>query len=809
MGRTILLPVYILLTSSSAGVSGNNYPFTFIDVVLFLLFCVCLIAFYRLVIKHKGMNKRILDSLDTPVYLINSKGAIIRLLNYPNEDLGILTDRKKVRNKNMHQVVVDSGNYEECMGVLRDVLKTRVSGSVKANIRRNDGKELKVSARMVYYNREHVLVFLRNITELEQEQLRSERYRFFLESILDNLPIATIVKDVKNEGKYLVWNKKAGDIVNVDPKEIIGRHEADFKKMSEMVACIEKEVIETGRPQSFIQHVTNAAGKEIILSIHKALVSYNDGEEQWMISSSMDITEIENQQHQIEALNREFLFVMKAIGLISWRWDLQKDVIMCNRDFFTPKSDAATGVVAEDGEEYFSQVLPEHRDHMRKAFDDLANDRISTFDEEYQILYKGDNKPSWAETFAIVSKRGTDGKPKEFIGATRLIDERKEMENALLEAKERAEQGSRLKSAFLANMSHEIRTPLNAIVGFSGLLSNYVQDDECREFVSIIESNNQLLLQLINDILDISKIESGTLEFTYGDMDVNGNLSELRSATELRVSSEVEIRFEAAMQECTIHTERNRVMQVINNYVSNAIKYTSKGSIDIGYYPPENGKLRFFVRDTGSGIPEDKLDKVFQRFVKLDSFKQGTGLGLAISTMIAEKMEGSVGVVSEVGKGSEFWFEIPYHPVALALTMGDDDEPEDNEVMVSPADSQVKLLIAEDNASNYKLFETILGKEYALLHAWNGEEAVSLYREYHPSLILMDIKMPVMDGYQATAEIRKISAKVPVVAVTAYALESDEERIMHSGFTGYIPKPVIAKVLREKVSEILRKRKRK
>lgn len=808
MKRTVLIPVYILLTSSSTAVPANNYSLTLIDIVLFLLFCICSLAFYRLVIKHKGMNKRILDSLDTPVYLINSQGLIIRMLNSPNEDLGIFSNSKKLKNEDMHRVIKEPENYDECMTAMKNVLKTRISGTVKANIHREDGKELKVSARIVYYDREHVLVFLRNITELEREQARSERYRFFLESILDNLPIATIVKDIKNNGKYLVWNKKAGNLVNVNPKEIIGKCEGDFDKPSDFVSRAEQEVIEGGQPKSFIRRLTDNTGKEIVLSIHKALVSYNAGEEQWMISSSMDITEIENQQHQIEALNSEFLFVMKAIGLISWRWDLQKNLIICNRDFFTPKSGAATGIVSEDGENYYSQVIPEHRVRMRKAFDDLANDRISTFDEEYQIIYEGDDKPSWAETFAIVSKRGKDGKPVEFVGATRLIDERKEMENALLEAKEKAEQGSRLKSAFLANMSHEIRTPLNAIVGFSGLLSNYVQDDECREFVNIIESNNELLLQLINDILDISKIESDTLEFTYGDMDVNGNLAELRSATELRVSPEVEIRFEAAMQECTIHTERNRVMQVINNYVSNAIKYTSKGSIVIGYYPPENGKLRFFVRDTGSGIPEDKQDKVFQRFVKLDSFKQGTGLGLAISTMIAEKMEGSVGVVSEVGKGSEFWFEIPYHPVALVLTM-DDDEPEDNEVTASPVDNQVKLLIAEDNASNYKLFETILGKEYTLLHAWNGEEAVSLYREHHPSLILMDIKMPVMDGYQATAEIRKISAKVPVVAVTAYALESDEERIMHSGFTGYIPKPVIAKVLREKVSEILRRRKEK
>lgn len=207
----------------------------------------------------------------------------------------------------------------------------------------------------------------------------------------------------------------------------------------------------------------------------------------------------------------------------------------------------------------------------------------------------------------------------------------------LIKAKEHAEESDRLKSAFLANMSHEIRTPLNAIVGFSSILSETADTPENREYVKIIENNNDILLQLINDILDLSKIEAGELDFSYVDTDVNDCLRELENAFRLRMPPGVAFILKPALKKCIIHTEKNRVMQVLGNYISNAIKYTSQGSITIGYDMPENGKMRFYVRDTGCGIPNEKHQEVFERFVKLDSFKQGTGLGLSICRMIAER----------------------------------------------------------------------------------------------------------------------------------------------------------------------------
>lgn len=755
--------------------------------------------------KLKRTNQRIISSLDVAVYLIDKEGYIERLLNTPDKENEIHSS-EKIQHYPLQELCMDKESYNQMLNTLQTVLRTMHTKQLCCKIKRIDGKELFITARIVYYNKTHGLLFVRNISDIETERIRSERYQFFLESILDNLPIATIVKDINHNNRYLIWNKKASELINVPASEIVGKCQEDIIENidNKYVLETERKVIETGLPQAFVRRIKDAKGEEHILSIHKALVTYSKGNERWMISSSLDISELELQKRQIESMNRHYLFVMKAIGLISWTWNLQKDEIVCNREFFTPKSEAEIGIVKETGDQYYSQLLPEYREKVRSSFRELVDGTIPTLCQEYQIIYEGDAVPSWAETFAIVSERDEKGKPTMLVGATRLIDERKKMEQELMDAKEKAEEANKLKSAFLANMSHEIRTPLNAIVGFSGLLADINTEDHNQEYIKIIENNNQLLLQLINDILDISKIESGTLEFVYGEMNINESLNETASVSAYKLNESVKINFCPAMDECVIYTEKNRVLQVINNYISNAIKHTENGSIDFGYYPPENGKIRFFVKDTGCGIPKEQQPLIFGRFVKLNSFKQGTGLGLSICRMIADKMEGKIGVISEVGKGSEFWFEIPYHP--LESVTPPPVEEEVKELIKISDRKEVKILIAEDNPSNYKLFDSILGKEYTLIHAWNGKEAVSLYQEHGPSLVLMDIRMPVLDGYAATEEIRKLSQEVPIIAITAHALEGDEQHILQKGFNGYLAKPVIAKNLKKKICDMLKQR---
>lgn len=369
-----------------------------------------------------------------------------------------------------------------------------------------------------------------------------------------------------------------------------------------------------------------------------------------------------------------------------------------------------------------------------------------------------------------------------------LIDKQKEDEIELRKAKDKAEESDRLKSAFLANMSHEIRTPLNAIVGFSNLLTMAEDEEERNEYINIISSNNELLLQLINDILDVAKIEAGTLEFIDSEIDINALLSDIEQSSRLKAPEGVQISFVEKMPYCIIMSDKNRLAQVITNFINNAIKFTKEGSIRFGYRHKDD-KLLFYVRDTGCGIEPEKKDLVFNRFVKLNSFAQGTGLGLAICQMIVKKMGGEIGVESQLGKGSTFWFTLPDTVIHRIDVQSIKTAVNEDAVIDNTNPKKATLLIAEDNESNYILIRAVL-KEYDLLHAHDGNEAVRLYREHRPDLILMDLKMPDMDGYEATVEIRKEDSDIPIIAVTAFAFSEDEQRVKQSGFNGYAAKPI-------------------
>lgn len=369
-----------------------------------------------------------------------------------------------------------------------------------------------------------------------------------------------------------------------------------------------------------------------------------------------------------------------------------------------------------------------------------------------------------------------------------LIDKQKEDEIELRKAKDKAEESDRLKSAFLANMSHEIRTPLNAIVGFSNLLTTAENEEERDEYINIISSNNELLLQLINDILDVAKIEAGTLEFIDSEIDINALLSDIEQSSRLKAPEGVQVSFVEKLPYCIIMSDKNRLAQVITNFINNAIKFTKEGSIRFGYEHKDD-KLLFYVKDTGCGIEPEKKDLVFNRFVKLNSFAQGTGLGLAICQMIIKKLGGEIGVESELGTGSTFWFTLPDTVIHGINIQSIKTTVHEEAVINNTNPKKATLLIAEDNESNYILIRAIL-KEYDLLHARNGNEAVRLYHEHHPDLILMDLKMPDMDGYEATAEIRKEDSDIPIIAVTAFAFAEDEQRVRQSGFNGYAAKPI-------------------
>lgn len=509
-------------------------------------------------------------------------------------------------------------------------------------------------------------------------------------------------------------------------------------------------------------------------------------------------------KEELEITNSILSSVLSISKVLPWRCDVPFQLFSCDYNIYHHEDQPApiNGKYYCSVGKYINSIHPSYREKIRTVFEDLLSGKRKDFHEEYLVHWYNDHEYEWIDKQGTVYEYDENGIPKTIIGSSIVITERKQMEQSLLLAKEQAEENNRLKSAFLANMSHEIRTPLNAIVGFSEILTTTDDEDERKEYINIIQNNNILLLQLIGDILDLSKIEAGTLEFIYSDVDVNTLLEEVLQIAQMKANSEVSVSFDEKITDCIAYTERNRLLQVINNFVSNSIKFTHKGSIKIGYYLTNSNMLHFYVSDTGCGIASDKINQIFGRFVKLDKFAQGTGLGLAISETIIRKMNGEIGVESSEGEGSTFWIEIPFIPSKknkISEKPSKSENPTNNNSIEKPL-----ILIAEDNASNYKLFESILKKQYTLLHACNGVEAVAIYRNYRPSLILMDLKMPEMDGYQATKEIRRLSDTVTIIAVTAYAFAEDEIRVLNNGFDDYMSKPIKTKILLEKIEKYIR-----
>lgn len=560
--------------------------------------------------------------------------------------------------------------------------------------------------------------------------------------------------------------------------------------------------VKPGESADFIAYHPQKNNKEVLASQGTLYhVTSDEGESSYW-SFTHDITERLRYESQIKRMNRIMDTIIEHLPAGIVVKDINNDFryIYRNRESYNREIQVENAIGMNDFDFYPREIAEEKRMEDKEI--------VNTKKGKHFILEVRDKNSRQL----ILDKQKIMVESEDFspiiISIEWDITQLELMKRELLASKEKAETSDNLKSAFLANMSHEIRTPLNAIVGFSRIIAESEDAEERKAYYEIVDANNERLLTLINEILDLSKIESGIVEFTYTPVRLEGLCKEIYEAHTFRTPPGVDLIFEPSDGSIIIESDKNRIFQVFSNLIGNAFKFTEKGSVSYGYHKNGN-RILFHVTDTGTGIAPDKVGKVFERFMKLNNTAQGTGLGLSICKTILERLGGDITVSSILGKGTTFSFWLPdtsSHPETLIQMVTNDTSYQSNieskkeninpsDVIPQPASANKKkqkstILIAEDTDSNYDLLNAILGKTYDLVRARDGIEAVTLFNEVKPDLILMDIKMPNLDGLEATKIIRELSTDVPIIAQSAYAYEYDRNAAVNAGCTDFIPKPI-------------------
>lgn len=498
-------------------------------------------------------------------------------------------------------------------------------------------------------------LYLKNKNNPEEES-----YYHFLSDVLDHLPFPIIAKDINNNFRYSYWNRESEIQSGIPKDKAIGYTDIEIygEERGNYYRGVDEEIVRKGKLYRAEESYETEDGVMHDTLVVKSIVSSAKGHK-WLLAARWEITQLKTYERELikakdtleKAIKKQNL-ALKSIdfGLIyidknyQVQWEETTQIKK-----LTPKRHYIPGQIC-----YLTSAL---RD---KPCPNCAFKEAIETGKIVRHTTRIDDTVDFEVTATPVY--GDDG--VEIIGGLLRfedITEKIKISKMLQEAKDKAEESNRLKSAFLANMSHEIRTPLNAIIGFSDMICQTEELEDKEEYMKIVSSNNELLLQLIDDILDLSKIEAGTMDFLPAPTDINELMDGIyRQMEQKNQSPEVRIEFCEQEPECIIETDRRRISQVMINFINNSMKFTANGSISLGYRLNEaKDEIYFYVKDTGIGIPESKQKDVFERFVKLDTFTKGTGLGLSICRVIIEHMGGTIGVDSKEGEGSCFWFKIP------------------------------------------------------------------------------------------------------------------------------------------------------
>ena len=497
--------------------------------------------------------------------------------------------------------------------------------------------------------------------------------------------------------------------------------------------------------------------------------------------------EIIESYKKIKATQKELSLALNAGKLSSWNYNI-KEGLFCKFDVHIEN------IEKRSLQSIYESIHPDDRNKFMALLEVVAHkQKLPENRIKLRVLENNATDYSYSSfTYSAVEDEAGNVVVITFI--QRDITEDIIYQQNLITAKNKAEEADKLKSTFLANMSHEIRTPLNAIVGFSELLTETDDAEEKFEYKQLIETNSEILLKLIGDILDLSKIEVGSIDINRQKLNLCQLCDELYRSFQQRIKNpKVTLKLINPYTKCVANFDKYRFMQIFTNFATNAIKYTPQGEIVMGYECMP-GQVRIYVKDSGIGIPEEKKNRIFSRFEKLDTFAQGTGLGLSICKAIADATGGEVGFKSKANIGSEFWY-IGYTDVEYVEKSEVADEDLNNKSTEHlSADSSVKIkdlniLIAEDNDSNYLLIKKLL-KDNQLTRAITGVEAIEKIKAQTFDIVFMDMRMPVMNGLEATSLIREFNQITPIIALTANAFDSDRENALAAGCNHFMTKPV-------------------
>ncbi|WP_455664257.1 PAS domain-containing protein [Phocaeicola sp.] len=734
---------------------------------------------------------RILDSLPDMLTVFNHEEIGIEVVS-SEETNHVGVPNEAFKGMRMCDMIPEEA-YHNVHNNLQRVITTG-KGSTAHHELDVDGAHHYYENRIFPLDESYVLIMCRDISERVATQQNLEVFKRVLDKVSDS------ILAVSSDGTLVYANKQFIEEYGV-------KGELGTQKVYDLPVSLKTKEIFEQRLQEIRDNGGNFAYRaeytrvgETKVRVHQVstFIIQNRGEEMiWFFTQ--DITDVIRNRDELRELNYLMDAILNNIPVYLFVKDPEDEFryLYWNKAFANHSHIPASRALGHTDFEIF----PELENAEKFYRDDLELMRTRERMEMQESYVTATGETRIVQTLKTLVP--LEGRAPLIIGISWDITNMQNIEQELIQARIKAEQSDRLKTAFLANMSHEIRTPLNAIVGFSRLMTTADNPEDEKLYSDIINQNSEILLQLINDILDLSKIEAGTLEYVQQPMDLGELCRSIYEIHKDRVQEGVTLILDNKDASLVINEDKNRIMQVITNLITNAIKFTFAGEIRFGFELKED-HIDFYVKDTGMGISEEKMKSIFERFVKLNTFVQGTGLGLAICRMIVEKLGGEITVDSQLDKGSTFRFTIPcdMSKKRLELKTTVEKEVETKGKNKKPLQMQT-ILIAEDVDSNFLLLKTLIGNNYNLLWAKDGNEAVALFKKHQPDLILMDIKMPRMDGLEATRLIRSYSREVPIIALTAFAFESDREKALESGCNDFLTKPVSQSALEKSLDKYI------